>query len=216
MKYIYLSVSLLLLLSSLKAQNEVPSSFFPPKMILKYSPINLLDFNTPGITFSLEHYLTENHYLHHEISFLSDLGYTRYEEQPLIGVRLRTGYRVYYRELYDDGPSNPFLEVLIKYKHTYQKKTSTYSRFDGLFFEDITTRIRTTSMGIYVAWGQQYYLSPRLTIEWGTTLGLRFLNKASLDVPPDAERPLLTFDLEDGNHTFPSTFLLFKVGYVLK
>ena len=134
MKPFNLFIILMLSLQSLTAQETVEMNESPqPQFIIKFSPINLIDADVPGLSFSLEHQLREDHYLHHEINLLTGMGHERFKKSPIFGYRLRTGYRNYYKGLSEDG-SNPFYEILMKVKQTFQKRITSFSRLNPFSF----------------------------------------------------------------------------------
>lgn len=195
---------------------DVPATSPSPRVIGKFSPINLIDFS-PAVQGGIEFKVGRRIYWQHEAGYI--FGLFPFSESTK-GFRLRTEVREYTRPL-QKGQSNLFFGAQLSWRHTVSYKEDYFCRYDCAYQQLISyTRPRNQYSGTF-NFGVVWFISPTATFELSTGLGVKYLEVRTEGIPADATEPndnfdfqLFNFELSDGYYWRPSLILGVKFGKV--
>lgn len=211
-------IILFLLSATIGSNAQVQTDTIPlPEHIIKFSPINLLDFNTPAIQFSYEKKLKNNAALQLELGYINELFYSDWLVQPVQGYRAKFELRRY-DFWHTKSTKKNYIGGMILLKQSFKEKNGLFNRYDGLYQQHIKYQDISTGFGAYFTMGKQFILNNNMSIEIGFAAGFRYLylERTLNKVPSDAElQTSRLFDVKPGSYIFPSAFPVFKFGYYL-
>ena len=205
-----------------KAQNSESKEAFRklPNWTVKFSPSSLIAPYTPAIQFALEQRLGGKHYVQYEAGYLVNMGFARdLEINRLSGLRIRAGYRYYFRL---PGPYKIgwFMEPQLMYQYIDTNIEGDFCRFDCAYQERIGYNMQHTTYAAYMNFGSQFFIAERWMLEFGLGGGLHYLRRNYQEVPPDATfstNGALVWQHEAGDEGGGLGFrVIAKVGYILK
>jgi hypothetical protein len=186
-----------------------------PKHIIKFSPISLLDFNTPSFQFSYEQKLKNSAAIQFELGYINNAMYRVLALPPTQGYRARVELRRY-DYWHTRSSKKSYIGGMIMLKQSFKEKNNFFSRFDGLYQERFQYQEISTGVAAYFTMGKQFFFNNNTSLEIGFAAGLRYVyvGRAFADIPLDAQLRGNNFlDVEPGSYIFPSIFPIFKFGY---
>lgn len=218
MKYSITFILFFAAITSSIAQTGLPTdTIHLPKHIIKFSPISLLDFNTPSFQFSYEQKLKNSAAIQFELGYINNAMY-HVLFQPTQGYRARVELRRY--DYWHTRSSNKsYIGGMIMLKQSFKEKNNFFDRFDGLYQERIQYQEISTGVAAYFTMGKQFFLNNNTSIEIGFAAGLRYvyISRGFADIPDDAQlEGNNLFNFEPGSYIFPSVFPIFKFGYCIQ
>lgn len=211
MKYHLIFIAFFLSITVSNAQIETDTVHLPAN-IFKFSPISLLDFNTPSIQFSYEKQLKNNAAIQMELGYITN-PYRFLQKQQ--GYRARIELRRY-DYWHTKSTKKGYIGAMIMVKQSFKDELSFFSRYDGLYLEKIAYQEIASGIAAYFTMGKQYLFKYNTSLEIGFAAGVRYVNleRQFDNLPSDAV--LITrnlFDAEPGAYIFPSVFPVLKLGY---
>ncbi len=201
---------------------QILSDAAPAKMIIKWSPLSLINTVAPAVQFGIEHRFAENWTHQHELGFLWD-GNNRYDGD-FFGVRLQNQLRYYIPQDKNsfDFFFDRYLSLEVTGKHlNYRDEEIIVLRNDQSFRQLLNVDANYNELGFLVGTGKVVYFEKiPLILEYGSAIGVRFINKYFYDLPLDADIfrnrnnifwDPLTMDIDQ----LPAFNVYFKLGYIL-
>ncbi len=216
MKYYFALIFSFVLINTSNAQTRADTVHLPTH-IIKYSPLNVLDFNTPAIQFSYEKKLKNSAALQLELGYINKLFHNESYVRPLQGYRAKFELRRY-EYWHTKSTNKSYIGGMLLIKQSFKSKEGLFNRYDGLYRERFSFQEVSTGGGLYFTMGKQFFFSNRMSLDIGFAAGLRYVNvqRSLNNIPDDAvlEREQL-FDVLPGSYAFPSVFPVFKLGYCI-
>lgn len=200
--------------AQLRMQND---TVYLPKHIIKFSPISLLDFNTPSFQFSYERSLENNAAIQFELGYINNVIYDIFQFRPTQGYRARVELRRY-DYWHTTSKNKGYIGGMIMLKQSFKEKDNYFDRFNGLYQERIRYQEVATGASAYFVMGKQFFLNNNTSLEIGLAAGLRyvFIGRGTASIPDDAQlQNSNLLDVEPGSYIFPSIFPIFKFGYFI-
>ena len=202
-----------------------------PKIIIKFSPISLLNIETPMIQFGGEIFIRHRQSLQYEVGYFSDNfmtaptnGYqtvnsftgqmTSSTTYKGFGGRIRIEYRFYRENLYTDK-FNWYQGLGMQLKQINQDYDRFYCPAEMQFPCPVTLiehPVRDIELltGLFYTIGGQYFFSKKLIVDIGASPGFVFKKNAFINYPSFEEQPEFVGAFEGGSLWIN---LNFKIGY---
>lgn len=170
----------------LRGQIDGDSTILVPKILVKFSPIDLVNFIEPTITVSVEHRLFGKHYLEHEFGYI----YRKPAELPkgTLGFRYQLGYHYVYNEV---NKSRQFVGFRCHYRKLFGEVEDFVWRKDFSYQQNVKYQNTLYSYGFTALWGTAHFWgkSSRWYTDFQTGMGLSWKPFKVENYPADAENP---------------------------
>jgi hypothetical protein len=210
----------------LRGQEESDSSTQVPKIMVKFSPFDFVNFFEPTLAVSVEHRLIGKHYLEHEFGYI----YTNPIKLPTgtHGLRYQLGYHFVYKQ---DEKDRKYWGVQCHYRQLFGEVENYVWRKDFSYQQNIKYQNKLYSYGFTALWGSTHFWgkSSRWFTDFQVGMGLSWKPLKIENYPSDAENPkfvswiynsqMFTHDgttLRNGENPVYVNFLFaLKIGYLL-
>jgi hypothetical protein len=219
MKNIIFISLLFLTFNQLNAQSETKETKENINLIIKYSPMSLVNVIYPSMQFALEHRIAERRSLQYEFGGL-------YYRNPLVLTRGNTTvfrglveYR-WYKETPTFDKKNKFQGIGFRFQQRVNAETPFTLRRDD--FQNILSLDNVnTATGVYYTKGFQRVYDGKISVEFGGSLGIQYYDVSVRDAPEGVTELALNndsglFAFQPGSLVVPMAFLVLKVGFVAK
>lgn len=217
--FLFLTIFYYPLVTIGQADSTMNSSIGKPGLAFKMCPLSFVDPLNPSYQFAIEYKVKKNLNLQHELGYI-----TRYASPffqsigDISGIRFRSELRHYFRQTKFNDFYYWCPEILVKVFS--QDLTREYSRYDGAYFEVLTTQQNITAIAFHLKFGSQLRLfkGTKTIIDVYGGLGLRYIKRRVNDLPEDAN--IVDFmwggGVKNGEYFYPSATLGLKLGYQFK
>jgi hypothetical protein len=198
-----------------------------PRFILKYSPISHLDFYNPVLfQLGLEHRLSDQLYLEHEVGLISAFRNQNgrdNEGQYKWGWRLQEEIRYYYNQAPQWNSLNAYLSGLATWRNTSFDNWVTASYRNGAYFRNFEAEVEEEIFALAFGIGAHILWDKVITIDMSAHYGVKYMERTS-GVPNDADWFLddsgsgwiSPFEVRDEREGFfPHFIFSLKVGFIL-
>jgi len=195
--------------TQLIAQNIKAEEKGSPSLIIKYSPVSVLDFYNPSLLqVGVEHRLSGKHFLEHEAGLISAYRIENnfngnVQGTTKIGWRLQEEWRIYFNEGLRADKGNGYFSLMATWRYSSYEDWVTVSSSDWNFFRTYQTKVEDELLALSPGLGMQMIWDNLLTVDFSANLGISYKRRSN-GTPEDSN--FIFFD--DGWGDFPDAFTL--------
>lgn len=219
-KFLLVFVLVLLCMNIVRGQDSLqiePKPF--PKLILTFSPLNLVNFRVPAAQLGVEYRIANKLSLQHEVGYIfrKDKRMGRLSNKQ--GFRTRHELRYYFDGM-DNPKENSYWGLQFRYWKFSSPLENNFFREGGQYQQRISINVDQSAIGGGISYGDNIVNKKKFVFDVGGSVGFIYLKNNPDKIPDDAELIDDSFSFSRDHSSFydstqPYLLATLKIGFAL-